>query len=124
LRLILWFTARGIFVWAVSTGMLRLLPEAWTHRPAWTFLISAAVSGVGLTVATLVFLKRIAVENRQAALSAFVAPQMVLDAAVTIWFAQVLPNFRPDHAPLFGGFVLWCYAVMLMTGAVAARPRT
>lgn len=121
--LVLWFGARGAFVWAVSTGVLRLLPEAWTHRPEWTFLISAAVSGVGLAVATLFFLKRIAPEARLAALVVFVAVQMVLDAVVVLFFGQVLPNFRPDHAHLFGAFVLWCYAVMLATGAVAMRPR-
>ena len=121
--LVLWFTARGAFVWAVSTGVLRLLPQTWTHRPEWTFAISAAVSGVGLAVATLFFLKKIALEARLAALIAFVAVQMVLDAVVVLFFDRVLPNFRPDHAHLFGAFVLWCYAVMLATGAVAMRPR-
>lgn len=123
MRLILWFTARGIFVWAVSTGALRLLPEAWTHRPVWTFLITGVVSAVGLSLATLLFLRRISVESRQVALAAFVAPQMILDAGVTIWFARILTNFPPEHAQLFGAFVLWCYAVMLTTGAVAGRPR-
>lgn len=121
--LVLWFTVRGAFVWAVSTGVLRLLPEAWTHRPEWTFLISAAVSGVGLTIATLFFLKKIAPESRLTALIAFVAVQMLLDAVVVLFFGQVLPNFQSDHAHLFGAFVLWCYAVMLATGAVAMRPR-
>lgn len=123
MRLILWFTGRGIVVWAVSTGALRLLPEAWTHRPAWTFLITAAVSGVGLVIATQFFLRKIAQESRLAALAVFVAVQMMLDALVTIFFSRVLPNFPPEHAPLFGAFVLWCYAIMLTTGAVAGRPR-
>jgi hypothetical protein len=122
--LILWYAARGAFVWAVSTGVLRLLPSAWTHRPEWTFLISAAASGVGLTIATLVFLRRLSVQDRLPALIVFVASQMVLDALVTLFFRQVLPNFAPDHAHLFGAFVLWCYAVMLTTGAVAMRPRS
>lgn len=124
MQLVLWFAARGVFVWAVSTGILRLLPEAWTHRPVWTFAISAAVSGVGLTFATLMFLKKVAPEARLAALSVFVAVQMVLDAVVVLFFEDVLPNFQPDHAHLFGAFVLWCYAVMLATGAVAMRPRS
>lgn len=121
--LIFWYLARGVFVWAVSTGILRLLPQAWTHRPEWTFLISAAVSGVGLSIATLVFLKRLQAAERLPALVVFIAVQMVLDALVTIYFPVVLPNFAPGHAHLFGAFVLWCYAVMLTTGAVAMRPR-
>ena len=123
LHLYAWFGARGSFVWAVSTLILRLLPSAWVDRPAWTLLISAAVSGTGLVVATLMFLRKIEQRHRLAALVSFVAPQMVLDAGVTVFFTRVLPNFPPDHAPLFGAFVLWAYAVMLTTAVIATRPR-
>ncbi|HEY9235937.1 MAG TPA: DUF5367 family protein [Phenylobacterium sp.] len=123
LHLYLWFLARGSFVWAVSTLVLRLLPSAWVNRPAWTLLISGAISGTGLVVATLLFLRKIEPRHRLAALVSFVAPQMVLDAGVTVFFPRVLPNFPADHAPLFGAFVLWCYAVMLTTAVIATRPR-
>lgn len=124
LHLYLWFLARGSFVWAVSTLILRLLPSAWVDRPAWTLLISGAVSGTGLIVATLLFLRKIEPRHRLAALVAFVAPQMVLDAGVTVFFTHMLPNFPPDHDALFGAFVLWCYAVMLTTAVIATRPRS
>jgi len=123
LHLYLWFLARGSFVWAVSTLVLRLLPSAWVDRPAWTLLITGAISGAGLVVATLLFLRKIQERHRLAALASFVAPQMLLDAGVTVAFVQVLPNFPPAHAPLFGAFVLWCYAVMMITAVVATRPR-
>ena len=123
MRLYLWFLLRGSFVWAVSTLILRLLPTDWVDRPAWTLLITGAISGAGLVVATLVFLRKIEERHRLAALASFVAPQMVLDAAVVVAFADILPNFPPGHAPLFGAFVLWCYAVMLMTAVIATRPR-
>lgn len=123
LHLYLWFLARGSFVWAVSTLVLRLLPSAWVDRPAWTLLITGAISGAGLVIATLLFLRKIEERHRLAALASFVAPQMLLDAGVTVAFVQVLPNFPPAHAPLFGAFVLWCYAVMMITAVVATRPR-
>lgn len=123
LWLYLWFVARGSFIWAVSTLILRLLPSAWVDRPAWTLLISGAVSGAGLVVATLVFIRKVTPDLRLGALVAFVAPQMLLDAGVTVLFAHVLPNFPVSHAPLFGAFVLWCYAVMLTTAVIATRPR-
>lgn len=123
LALYLWFAARGSFVWAVSTLILRLLPSAWVDRPAWTLLISGAVSGAGLVIATLVFVRKVTPEHRLGTLVAFVAPQMLLDAGVTALFARVLPNFPVSHAPLFGAFVLWCYAVMLTTALIATRPR-
>lgn len=123
LHLYAWFAARGAFVWAVSTLILRLLPSGWVDRPAWTLLISGAVSGTGLIVATLMFLRKIEQRHRLPALVCFVAPQMVLDSGVTVLFERVLPNFPADHAPLFGAFVLWCYAVMLTTAVIATRPR-
>ncbi|WP_374579658.1 hypothetical protein, partial [Phenylobacterium sp.] len=64
MHLYAWFGARGSFVWAVSTLILRLLPSAWVDRPAWTLLISAAVSGTGLVVATLMFLRKIEQRHR------------------------------------------------------------
>lgn len=124
MALYLWFVARGSFIWAVSTLVLRLLPSAWLDRPAWTLLITAAISGAGLVAATLVFLRRVDAPHRLPALVAFVAPQMVLDAGVTVAFIHVLPNFPAGHAPLFGAFVLWCYAVMLATAVIAVRPRS
>ena len=123
LHLYAWFAARGTFVWAVSTLVLRLLPSEWVDRPAWTLLITGLISGSGLVVATLMFLRKIEQRHRLAALVSFVAPQMVLDAGVTVFFTRVLPNFPPDHAPLFGAFVLWAYAVMLTTAVIATRPR-
>lgn len=123
LALYLWFAARGSFVWAVSTLILRLLPSAWVDRPAWTLLISGAVSGAGLVIATLFFVRKVTPTHRLGTLVAFVAPQMLLDAGVTALFGHVLPNFPVSHAPLFGAFVLWCYAVMLTTAVIATRPR-
>ena len=124
MRLNLWFVLRGSVVWAVSTLILRLLPSGWVDRPAWTLLITAAASGAGLVAATLVFLRKVEDRRRLGALVSFVAPQMLLDAGVVVAFENVLPNFPPGHAPLFGAFVLWCYAVMLTTAVVATRPRT
>ncbi|MGH6999530.1 MAG: hypothetical protein ACREEO_15150, partial [Phenylobacterium sp.] len=43
LHLYAWFAARGTFVWAVSTLVLRLLPSAWVDRPAWTLLITGLI---------------------------------------------------------------------------------
>ena len=123
LHLYAWFGARGAFVWAVSTLILRLLPSAWVDRPAWTLLISGLVSGTGLVAATLLFLRKIEQRHRLPALVCFVAPQMVLDAGVTVFFTHMLPNFPADHAALFGAFVLWCYAVMLTTAVIATRPK-
>jgi hypothetical protein len=53
---------------------------------------------------------------------ALVAPGMLLDAAVSIWFPVVYPNIRPDAAGLFGGWLLFCNALALI-GAATLRQR-
>lgn len=115
------FALRGTLVWAVSTLVLRLLPEAWVDRPAADFAVVAAVTGAGLVAATLWIGRRLAAPARPAAVAAFVAPQMVGDALIVAFFPVVLPNFPAGHAAVFGAVVIWCYAVMLATALMAGR---
>lgn len=58
------------------------------------------------------------VEQRALGAIALVAPGMLLDAVSTIWFPQVFPNIRPDAAPLFGGWILFCNVVVLIAAAM------
>jgi hypothetical protein len=52
-----------------------------------------------------------------------VAPGMVLDSLTTIWFSSVFPNIRPGAAGIFGGWLLFCNVVVLLTAAVWQRPK-
>jgi hypothetical protein len=49
---------------------------------------------------------------------ALVTPGMLLDTFSTIWFTRVFPNIRPDAAAVFGGWLLLCNAVVLLTAAL------
>ena len=56
---------------------------------------------------------------------ALVAPGMLLDPFSAIWFADVFPNIRADAAGLFGGWLLFCNVVVLLTAlARQTRPST
>src|SRR5262249_7975935 len=50
---------------------------------------------------------------------ALVAPGMVLDTFSTIWFVKVFPNIRADAAAAFGGWLLLCNVVVLLTAALS-----
>jgi hypothetical protein len=51
-----------------------------------------------------------------------VAPGMLLDTVGAIWFSRAFPNIAPESAGLFGGWLLFCNVVALLS-AVSARPR-
>src|SRR5207248_9908251 len=61
-------------------------------------------------------------EQRALAAIALVAPGMLLDTISSIWFARVFPNIRADAAGLFGGWLLFCNIIVLLT-AVMYAPR-
>jgi Family of unknown function (DUF5367) len=44
-----------------------------------------------------------------------VAPGMLLDTISAAWFGSIFPNIRPDAAGLFGGWLLFCNVVVLLT---------
>jgi hypothetical protein len=46
---------------------------------------------------------------------------MVLDTISTIWFARVFPNMRPEAAAAFGGWLLFCNVIVLLTAALWRR---
>ena len=50
-----------------------------------------------------------------------VAPGMFFDAISAMWFTSVFPNIRPDAAGLFGGWLLFCNIVALVSAAAGGR---
>jgi len=56
-------------------------------------------------------------EHRALAAIALVAPGMLLDTITTIWFPRVFPNLPASAAGLFGGWLLFCNIVVLLTAA-------
>ena len=39
----------------------------------------------------------------------------------TMWFPRAFPNMRPEVAPVFGGWLLFCNVVVLLAGALWRR---
>ena len=94
----------GQFVFRDATGagtMLVLLVSV----PLMIFVARAVLGGLRPT-------------ERALGAIALVAPGMLLDTFSTIWFSNVFPNIRPDAAAAFGGWLLLCNVVVLLTAAL------
>lgn len=116
----------GFAIWLAATIALRLAGQ-WVIRPgsAREILVLLAVSGVlmyqlprGLFAAM-----RVAPADYARGAILLVAPGMLLDTISAIWFARVFPNIAPDAAGLFGGWLLFCNVIALISAALAANRR-
>jgi hypothetical protein len=114
----------GFAIWLAATIVLRLAGQ-WIIHPGTLpgAAILLAVSGVlmwrlprGLFASL-----RIAREDYALGAIALVAPGMLLDTISTIWFAQVFPNIKADAAGLFGGWLLFCNVIALLSAASTRR---
>ena len=111
------FVIIGFIIWAAATIALRLVGQYVFRWPVVLLSVSLPVM-IGVAISVL----RDA-EQRTAAAIALVAPGMLLDTISSIWFARVFPNIRPDAAGLFGGWLLFCNIVVLLTAVIYAPRR-
>jgi len=112
----------GFLIWAAATLALRLGGQ-YVFRTTGTG-VALPLLLISLPIMIWVALRllrryRIA-EQRALAAIVLVAPGMLLDAVSVIWFSKVFPNIRVDAAGLFGGWLLFCNVVVLLT-ALAMR---
>lgn len=107
----------GVAIWAAATIALRLAGAAVFAHPAALF----AVSLLAMTALAIAVLPRADAGTRARAAIALATPGMLLDAISASAFARVFPNIGADAAGLFGGWLLFCNAIVLVT-AVAVRP--
>src|SRR5215471_925117 len=114
----------GFAIWFVATIALRLAGQ-WVIHPgtALDVAILLAVSGVLMYRLPRVLFKLMRIAPADYALGAIVlvAPGMLLDTISAIWFARVFPNIAAEAAGLFGGWLLFCNVVALLSAASAGR---
>ena len=112
----------GVVIWAVATAALRLWGE-------WLFVSVDLSRALLLLAVSLPLMIAVAIsvlghfrgpENARAAI-VLVAPGMLLDTISAVAFSSVFPNIRADAAGLFGGWLLFCNGVVLVTSAVLAN---
>jgi Family of unknown function (DUF5367) len=110
----------GVAIWLVATIALRLGGQRMFHpeRP-WSIISLLAVSALLMFLLPRGLFSRFSIPQEQRALAgiALAAPGMFLDTVSAICFSSVFPNIRPDAAGLFGGWLLFCNVVALVSAA-------
>lgn len=112
----------GFLIWLVATVALRIAGH-WVLNPDRPLSIIAllAISGLLLYRLPRALFASFAIAENQRALGgiALVAPGMFLDTVSAVCFSTVFPNIRPDAAGLFGGWLLLCNVVALVSAATS-----
>ena len=117
----------GFAIWLAATIGLRLIGQ-WVIRPGTMtdVVLLLAVSGVLMYRLPRLVFRLMRIDRRDYTLGAIllVAPGMLLDTISAIWFSRVFPNMPAESAGLFGGWLLFCNVVALLSAAIAAEPRS
>jgi phage-related holin len=110
----------GFIIWLIATIALRLGGQyVFGHVSALLLLLMTLPV---MAFVTRVLLQRyVTIEQRALAAVALVAPGMLLDTISAVWFPAIFPNIRAGCSGLFGGWLLFCNVVVLLT-AVWYRP--
>lgn len=110
---------RGFLIWAVATAALRLAGQ----------YVFRGGSGIPLLLVSLPLMIGVALallrpyritEERALGAIVLVAPGMILDTVSAMWFPTIFPNIRADAVGPFGGWLLFCNVVFLLT-AISTR---
>jgi hypothetical protein len=114
----------GFAIWLAATIGLRLVGQ-WVIRPGTLTDVALllAVSGVLMYRLPRLLFKLLRIDRSEYTRGAIllVAPGMLLDTISAIWFSRVFPNMPTESAGLFGGWLLFCNVVALLSAAIAAE---
>lgn len=117
----------GLVIWLVATIALRLAGQRMFHpdRP-WSIIALLAISALLMFGLPRLLFRRFSIAPQQRALGgiALAAPGMFLDTVSVICFSSVFPNIRPEAAGLFGGWLLFCNVVALVSAATSGANAT
>jgi hypothetical protein len=106
----------GFAIWAAATLALRLAGQfVFAHELA---LLAVTIP---LMIALAFVLLRNAADRARAAI-ALIAPGMLLDTISALRFGDVFPNIPASAAGTFGGWLLLCNVLVLLTAIATSAP--
>ena len=115
--------AIGFAIWLAATIVLRIAGQFVFRNPGAIGTVALLVVSVPLMIVVArAVLGGLPAEKRALGAIALVAPGMLLDTFSTIGFARLFPNIRADAVAVFGGWLLLCNVVVLLTGALWRAP--
>lgn len=112
------YAITGLVIWAAATIALRFAGQHVMRNP----LILLAISLPVMIYVAMAIVGH--AQDRARAAIAVVAPGMLLDTISAIWFVHIFPNIDPSAAGVFGGWLLFCNVVVLLTAVTYAPRRT
>ena len=115
----------GFVIWLAATIALRFAGQ-WIIHPGGLVNVAVLLAISALLMyrlpRALFALMRTPGEDYALGAIALVAPGMLLDTISAIWFTRVFPNMPAESAGLFGGWLLFCNVVALLSAAIGAEP--
>jgi hypothetical protein len=114
----------GFLIWLIATIVLRFAGQYVFRSTATEAALSLLLVSLPVMIwVTRRVLHRVSTQERAFAAIVLVSPGMLLDTFSTIWFSQIFPNIRADAAALFGGWLLFCNIVVLLTAILTWKSR-
>ena len=120
------FFLMSCLVWLIATVIMRL----WGHT---FFIVESNLSMGGSFLFSLLCLpplayglfqwQKVQPNQRRDAAICLAIPGMLLDVLTTFFFAQVYPNLLPTADGAYGAWLLWGYALVLITGFITGQTR-
>jgi hypothetical protein len=113
----------GFGLWLSGTLALRVAGAGLFRPGHWTptlLLFAVSLPAMALLVRRLCRAAGLPREQWPVGAVSLALPTVLLDPFSCVFFARVFPNIPPEAAGLFGGWLLWCCAGVLL-GAVLGR---
>ena len=114
----------SFLVWLFATGVMRLWGQSF-------FIPHSNLSMIASFLFSLICLPPLAYglfqatklqpDQYQVAAICLAIPGMLLDVVTTYFFSQVYPNILPAADGPYGAWLLWGYAIVLITGLAASQ---
>lgn len=117
------FAGFGLLVWFLATVIFRLAGDVFfLYEDNLVMLGLYIVAAVGLIVVSLGVFRYQKLDRSQwfEAAAFMVVPGMILDAGVSHFFADIMVNMDAGADGAFAGWLLWAYAMPLVTAALPA----
>lgn len=124
-----YFLGWGVLLWLIATVFFRLVGQLLLNPESFVLVVLTFVVTVPLIAAVTypVYAKReIVPTERPVAAICIALPGMIVDVVSLSFFGALFPNLYalPGSAgALFGAWMLWAYALILLSGLVPLSSR-
>lgn len=118
------FFGMSFLIWLMATVVMRLWGHTFFIPDSNLSMVSSflfSLTCLPLLVYAIFHWQKVLPRQRQEAAICLAIPGMLLDVVTTYCFAQAFPNILPTADGAFGAWLLWGYAIVLVTGLIASR---